>query len=651
VNSRVALAFASLAIALAGGGWVLGRLLASPDVVLLRGEGGASWIRPDLEVNLRAQRHDPVAVRYHRRFEIESVPEEALLTVHSLRSAAVVLDGRVLVPANPTLGPRAQVQRVELRPFLAPGRHELAITVLNEGGPALLLAHCPGLELRTGEREGWGAASPDGRSLSVAKLDHRRLPAFFADFPTSSRALSSHWRFYAASFLLGAGLALIPEWRRRSGGMLARIPELQARHLRSALLLAWLVLGANSWLHSPLDFGFDARGHAEYIRFIVEHRRLPHPTEGWSMFQSPLYYLIAALPYALATLPLPETPKALPRALLLIPLACGAIQIQLAYAATRRVFPRREDLQALGTLTGGFLPINLYASQHIGNEPLAGALSASALVVALGLLASAAPSARRRDWVLLGVLLGFGLLAKTTAALLLPPLILSLGYALWLEHRNPRKLASRLGLFLAVCFAICGWYYVRNWLDFGSPLLVGTEAARKILWWQEPGYRTPEDFFRFGVALQHPLYASVHGFWDGLYASLWTDAQYSGRIPAPLAVKPWNLDFLLAGSLLGLVPSLALLVGIARSTRRLQTALASLCLVTFVSAMLFLFLRVPQYGIVKATYSLGLLPAYAVLVAEGCEPLIRHPIARSAITGAMTCGAVAAYRAYFAAAA
>jgi hypothetical protein len=162
--------------------------------------------------------------------------------------------------------------------------------------------------------------------------------------------------------------------------------------------------------------------------------------------------------------------------------------------------------------------------------------------------------------------------------------------------------------------------------------------------------RTPRDFFAFGAVLHQPLYASVHGFfWDGLYASSWSDAQYSGRVPAPTAIKPWSEDFVIAGSLLGLVPSLALLVGIARSARRLQTALASLCLFTFVGAMLFLFLRVPQYGIVKATYSLGLLPAYAVLVAAGCEPLIRHPVARSAITGALACGAVAAYRAYFAA--
>jgi 4-amino-4-deoxy-L-arabinose transferase-like glycosyltransferase len=369
------------------------------------------------------------------------------------------------------------------------------------------------------------------------------------------------------------------------------------------------------------------------------------------MFQSPLYYLIAALPYHFAALPPADTPKALPRALLLIPLVCGAIQIQLAYVATRRVFPGREDLQALGTLVAGFLPINLYASQHIGNEPLAGVLSAGSLVVALGLLAPAAPAGRRRDWALLGTLVGFAMLTKSTAGLLVPPLIFTLAWKLWREDRDVRQLAASLGLVLVTAFSVCGWYYVRNWIELGSPFLVGTEASRGIHWWQEPGYRTPRDFFAFGAALEQPLYASVHGFWNGLYASLWSDGHYSGRIPAPQSVKPWNEEFLIAGALLGLVPSLALLIGVARSMRRLQTALLSLCLLTLVAAMLYLFLRVPHYSAVKATYTLGLLPAYAVLAASGFEPLIRRPAARSVIVGALACGAMAAYRAYFAASA
>ena len=45
-------------------------------------------------------------------------------------------------------------------------------------------------------------------------------------------------------------------------------------------------------------------------------------------------------------------------------------------AASRTVFPGRNDLQIIGTAVGGFLPLNIYISQVVGNEPLSGCLTA-----------------------------------------------------------------------------------------------------------------------------------------------------------------------------------------------------------------------------------------------------------------------------------
>ncbi len=181
----------------------------------------------------------------------------------------------------------------------------------------------------------------------------------------------------------------------------------------------------------------------------------------------------------------------------------------------------------------------------------------------------------------------------------------------------------------------------------GSPFLVGVESGRDIIWWQEPGYRTPRDLLGFGTALWRPLYAGVHGFWDGFYSTLWSDGYYSGMIPEPLREMPWNMDFLSAGALLGLVPSLALVIGAVRSPGRLQTGLAFLCLLGFFAAQLYLFLKVPMYSMVKATYTLGLIPAYAVLAASGFEPLLRGPLTRAAVAGLVACGSVSAFLAYF----
>jgi hypothetical protein len=58
-------------------------------------------------------------------------------------------------------------------------------------------------------------------------------------------------------------------------------------------------------------------------------------------------------------------------------------------------------------------------------------------------------------------------------------------------------------------------------------------------------------------------------------------------------------------------------------------------------------LHVPIYSTVKATYTLGLLPAYAVLGTAGLEVMMRGPISRALVGAGIACWAVAAYAAYF----
>ena len=72
---------------------------------------------------------------------------------------------------------------------------------------------------------------------------------------------------------------------------------------------------------------------------------------------------------------------------------------------------------------GGLLPMHLYISQAVGNEPLAALFASCALAVAFRMLQNRNDAGRRRDWVLLGLLVGLGLLTKVTVLLLLPPLV------------------------------------------------------------------------------------------------------------------------------------------------------------------------------------------------------------------------------------
>ena len=58
------------------------------------------------------------------------------------------------------------------------------------------------------------------------------------------------------------------------------------------------IAGGQQHLKVPYDNGFDVLPHMDYIAFVGE-RALPLATDGWQMFQSPLYYIVSAPLYLL----------------------------------------------------------------------------------------------------------------------------------------------------------------------------------------------------------------------------------------------------------------------------------------------------------------------------------------------------------------
>ena len=116
--------------------------------------------------------------------------------------------------------------------------------------------------------------------------------------------------------------------------------------------------------------GMDWTEHLKYIEYVASTWHVPLPSEGWQMFQPPLYYFISAL------LSIPSfhifSWENIIMLLRIFPLFCGGLLIELCWRTLRYAFPGREDLQIVGTLVGGLLPMNLYISQFIGNEPLGG---------------------------------------------------------------------------------------------------------------------------------------------------------------------------------------------------------------------------------------------------------------------------------------
>jgi len=584
----------------------------------------ARWLRMSDEAFLRVHVDGGRFARYRTTFEAPASGVEAALEVRARGESEVALDGiSVAPPATPEGGWKG-TRRIVLR--AGPGRHELVLVARAEDGPPTAWAQAPELGLYTSPR--WEASADGGKSWSPARDAERPMAA--SEFSTLPSAAAG----FFATFLWTAPFLALGVWfsRRARRDASARTAESAAFVVAAA---AWLLLAAAACAFLRAGVGYDAYEHADYVAALARTRSLPAPGDGWQTFQAPLYYALCA--------PLLETARLLGREVapfLRLPNLLSGFALGWTcrrFVATVR--PGRADLALAAGLFGWFWPASLYVAQAPGNEPLAGALAALLLVeCARAGAASSAPSPRRAAG--LGALCGAAFLAKTTAVLAVVPAALLLMPA----ARRARRPGFSGAAFAAAAFAVGGWWYARNWFLYGAPFVGGWDPARGIRWWQDPGYRTAGDFLRFGAALARPFYAGLNGFWDALYSTFWCDGWQSGA-PSLEWLPPRPPLWQAAGAWWGLIPTALIALGARRALARRDAASGAALAGIFlgVLALARLFLAVPIYSTVKATYLLGLAPLFALLLADGLDALDGLP--RAAAWAATCAWAAAAYRA------
>lgn len=252
--------------------------------------------------------------------------------------------------------------------------------------------------------------------------------------------------------------------------------------------------------------------------------------------------------------------------------------------------------------------------------------------------------------VTLSILLALAILTKITAILLIPPVLLVAAYTAYQQpNHRLRNLALHAAILSAALGVLCGWYFARNYAHFGQLIVGGWEIERNIVWWQDPGYRTPAQFYTFGEALVRPISAGTAGLWDALYSTFWLDGLLSSMVEYQHR-PPWNYPFVVAGAWLALVPAALILTGIARAwkspnARVWHFTLAALAL--YLAAFAYLYLTLPTYSTGKATYTLGLTPLYALLLAGGLHVIRNREALRILAYAWLAAWAAAAYAAYF----
>lgn len=617
-----------------------------PKISLLVSEEGAQWIRFRESFQLPIHWSEQLTTSFRYRLNGEAVPVDAILTVRAMKRAAVYIDNHLIFRSPDDLQQWKVPHNINLSSYSRQDAHELRIDVLNENGPPALLAYCNALGIRSGDQ--WEASKDGSRWVPALPVDEVLPLSYSRLFPRTDRALIELLPLFLPIFLLTFLLnyqndRLRPSWIEKV--------NLSASAVRWWTLGAWLLLAIKNFWELPLDMGMDNKGHLEYIRYVATYGRIPLATEGWQMFQPPLFHLLAAAIYEpflfLFSL------ESVIRILKLLPLMCGAAQVEICYRTMTYAYPKKESMRVVGTLLGGLLPMNLYISQSLGNEPLAGMLTAIIILHTFRIFSAPSPPTRETG-LILGFLLGLALLTKVTALLIVPPVTLFVFHTIFQKSRSTNesiRSCFRFGAtFIGLALIISGWYYLRNWVEMGRFFVGGWDAYRQIAWWQDPGYRTLRQCVTFGESLFYPVFASINGYWDAIYSSLWMDG-YVSAYNRP----PWNYDFMLSGAWLSLLPTAAIFIGgLIAAVRRRNEPLGRMVrfsvfsVLIYLTAIFYVFLTVPILSSAKASYALGLTPCIALLGTAGLDVLTRRPLLRATVYGLFACWAVGSYAAYLA---
>ena len=395
------------------------QMLDDPKILFLSDGGNAEWIRRDLPFSFGALPPETESTHFVLPFALKSPVLHVHFTVRAFRRFAVIFDRKKIYVGPENFDLWKDAKDVEIPGTVAAGNHQLEINVWNNGAHPCLLVQSQQLPLQTGPR--WRVTERGGRLRPAVSVNKETYPAFAEAYASARDSFRAVLPYLAIVF------AVSFSWTLWSG----RVTPRPADGLRSSfspprvrwiLIVAWIILAANNSWRLFADFGFDITGHMEYLEFIHKHGRLPLASDGWEMHQPPLFYLLAFPEFALLTPHFKQT--FVIKALRLIPLLCGLVQIEVVYRAARTVFPGKNDLQTMATIVGGLLPMQIYISQVIGNEPVAGCLSSATILFCLILVVEPAGLHRRRFFIAMGAVWGLALLSKVTA-LMLSPLVIA----------------------------------------------------------------------------------------------------------------------------------------------------------------------------------------------------------------------------------
>ena len=297
------------------------------------------------------------------------------------------------------------------------------------------------------------AASHEGRSIDLAPWLHPGLNIITLQMEVRSRAASfrldvSPWDFYRLVLLAIAACATVATallFYTLSGATLLQ-PEPMI--LLAGIALRYIyVLGTPYFVRS-----FDYAGHAAYLDYVTQHLNLPPPNANWEAFQAPLYYLIVGgITHVLLFFGMAEDQRFVLWQIISLVFSIGLLAAVYAIAATLYEKGDRRRFYMLGIIA--VAPPLVFNASRIGNDSLLALLSYTWLALLLHYWRRPSRASLSR----VALALGFALLTKANAI----SLVFVTALCLLCDRRfTAKSRITSLGLTLASCGLISGWYYL-----------------------------------------------------------------------------------------------------------------------------------------------------------------------------------------------
>ena len=335
---------------------------------------------------------------------------------------------------------------------------------------------------------------------------------------------------------------------------------------------------------TPLGASPDELSHLNYITGISDHLRLP-PAGETERQQPPLYYLLGAV---VAKLTGDDA-----RLIRLLSVVLGILTILTVYLVARRLFPLRPYVAVGAAALVALLPEVQYLAGAINDDNLAwlaGALLAGVVALQSDLLTP-------RLALGAGFAVALAVLAKETVWV--PAFLLLVIIAV----RFARQLrAVHVAALLLPTVVLAGWWFVRNAIEFGSPLppLHPITAQRQVF----------------------DSLSQVRGYLAATALSLVGMYGNGAHFVAISILGARPLPGVIAGAVIGVI-AIAACAAVARSWRRWDTTrrrIAILLLGTILVA-------VAQSVLNSATFDLQPQARYLLVAVAAATPIIAWTVA------------------------